>query len=218
MSVSIELITIYKKALEHFGPRGWWPGDTDFEICVGAILTQSVSWKNVSKAITCLKTNGLLDIWEMHVCENETLEKCIIPTMYYRMKARKLKAFVKHIIEKYDGNLQKMWDKEMQLLRTELLNIYGIGPETADSIILYASRKAIFVVDAYTKRIFVRLGYFDETVSYEQMQQFFMQNLPIEEQLFNEYHALIVGVGNNFCSSKVPKCNVCPLNSIGCNK
>ncbi|PKM82660.1 MAG: endonuclease [Firmicutes bacterium HGW-Firmicutes-14] len=209
--IKTRLMEIYKKMFEHFGPRGWWPGDTDFEICVGAILTQSVSWKNVMKAINSLKASGLLDVSRMYSCSNETLEKHIIPTMYYRMKAKKLKAFAGNIVEKYNGNLRQMLSRPLEELREELLSIYGIGPETADSIILYAAGKPVFVVDAYTRRIFSRLGIFREDVAYDEMQRYFMRHLPHDVQLFNEFHALIAGTGNKYCGNKKPKCSRCPV-------
>ncbi len=206
-----DLMHIYDRMLEHFGPRGWWPGETVFEVCVGAILTQSVSWKNVTKAIDNLKKAGLLELEAMYRASDEEIEQCIIPTMYYRMKTKKLKAFVNHVMEKYNGDLDKMFSKDTDSLRTELLGIYGIGPETADSIILYAAEKPVFVVDAYTRRIFSRLGIFEENVTYDQMQKYFMSRISPEAPLYNEYHALVTGIGNRFCSNKRPKCRECPL-------
>lgn len=209
-----KLMDIYKLMFSHFGPRGWWPGNSLFEICIGAILTQSVSWKNVAKAIDNLKNAGLLDLYAMYESPIEEIEKCIVPTLYFRMKARKLKAFVKHVVENYQGSLEMMFQKSLPRLREELLGIYGIGPETADSIILYAAEKPIFVVDAYTRRIFSRLGLFTDDFTYDQMQHFFMKHLKPDVQFFNEYHAQIVGVGNQFCSNKKPKCGDCPVSSL----
>lgn len=209
-----QLKMIFESMLKHFGPRNWWPADTSFEVIVGAILTQSVAWRNVSKAIDNLKSAGLMHIEAMYFANIEDIEKHIIPTLYWRMKARKLKAFVNHIMDNYHGDLQGFLTKDQQELREELLGLYGIGPETADSILLYAANKPIFVVDAYTKRIFSRLGFFEADISYADMQKFFMQNLDAEVPLFNEFHALIVGVGNNFCSNKRPSCHNCPINSI----
>lgn len=209
-----KLMDIYELMFSHFGPRGWWPGDSQFEVCVGAILTQSVSWKNVSKAIENLNKAGLLDHYAIYESPIEEIEKCIVPTLYFRMKARKLKAFVKHVVENYQGSLEMMFQKSLPKLREELLGIYGIGPETADSIILYAAEKPIFVVDAYTRRIFSRLGLFTEDYTYDQMQQFFMTHLKPDVQFYNEYHAQIVGVGNRFCSNKKPKCSDCPVGSL----
>ncbi len=207
----LNLMDLYESMLKSFGSRGWWPGETKFEICVGAILTQSVSWKNVAKAITNLKNAGLLDLHAMYESPQEEIEKCIVPTLYFRMKARKLKAFVNHVVKNYNGNLQLMLEKPLQELREELLGIYGIGQETADSIVLYAAEKPIFVVDAYTKRIFSRIGLFSEAITYNQMQEYFMSRLKPDVPLYNEYHALIVGVGNRFCSNKNPKCLECPV-------
>lgn len=205
------LMSIYDRMYDHFGPRGWWPGETLFEICVGAILTQSVSWKNVTKAITNLRNVGLLNLNSMYHCSLEDLERCIIPTLYFRMKAKKLKAFVNHVIENYNGDLKSMLSQEISYLRQELLGMYGIGPETADSILLYAAEKPIFVVDAYTRRIFSRIGFWDEDITYSEMQKFFMNHLSRDFSFFNEYHALIVGVGNKFCSNKKPRCDECPV-------
>ncbi len=204
------LMEIYCKMYEHFGPRGWWPGETDFEICVGAILTQSVAWRNVERAINNLKEKGLCTLRGMYNSTLEELERCIVPTMYYRMKAKKLKCFVNHVVENY-GSLRPMFDKNLPELRNELLGIYGIGHETADSIILYAAEKPIFVVDAYTKRIFSRLGYFEENASYDLMQRYFMEHLPPDTRLYNEYHALIVAVGNNYCRIRQARCPECPI-------
>lgn len=206
-----KLMDIYELMFSHFGARGWWPGDSLFEICIGAILTQSVSWKNVAKAIGNLRDAGLLDLYAIYESPIEEIEKRIVPTLYYRMKARKLKAFSKHVVENYQGNLQLMFHRNLPELREELLGIYGIGPETADSIILYAAEKPIFVVDAYTRRIFSRLGLFPEDYTYDQMQQFFMKHLKPDVQFYNEYHAQIVGVGNQFCGNKKPKCGECPI-------
>lgn len=209
--INLKLMGIYDNMLKFFNPRGWWPGETKFEICVGAILTQSVSWKNVAKAITNLKNVGLLDLDAMHESPQEEIEKCIVPTLYFRMKARKLKEFVTHVIENYDGNLQLLLERPLKELREELLGIYGIGQETADSILLYAAEKPVFVVDAYTKRVFSRIGLFSEKITYNQMQEYFMSRLQPDVPFFNEYHALIVGVGNTFCSNKNPKCRECPV-------
>lgn len=209
-----KLHVIFDKMFGHFGHRGWWPGDSEFEICVGAILTQSVSWKNVAKAIDNLKNAGLLELDKMYRADPEAIEKCIIPTLYYRQKTKKLKAFVNNITENYAGSLSAFLGKDLDELRKELLRLHGIGPETADSIILYAANQPVFVVDAYTRRIFVRLGLFKDDITYSEMQEFFMRHLTPDLQFYNEYHALIVGVGNRFCSHKKPKCAECPLTGL----
>ena len=212
--ITEKLQLLYDKMFGHFGHRRWWPGDSNFEICVGAILTQSVSWKNVAKAIENLKNAGLLELDKMYQADPEAIENCIIPTLYYRQKAKKLKAFVNHVTENYAGNLSAFLGKDQGELREELLNLHGIGPETADSIILYAANKPVFVVDAYTRRIFARLGLFKDDISYAEMQGFFIRHLTPDVQFYNEYHALIVGVGNRFCSNKKPKCAECPLTGL----
>lgn len=206
-----QLMRYYEKMLEHFGPRGWWPGETTLEICIGAILTQSVSWKNVAKALQNLKNKGLLDIDQLYQSPIEQIEQCIHPTLYYRMKAKKIKAFINHMVHHHEGCFEHLFGQSINQLREELLGIYGIGQETADSMILYAAEKPIFVVDAYTRRIFSRIGLFAEDITYHEMQQFFMNHLEADTPLYNEYHALIVGVGNGFCANKKPKCTFCPL-------
>lgn len=202
---------IYNLLFAHFGPRNWWPAESDLEIIVGAILTQNVSWKNTATAIENLKEKGLLSIEGIKNVPLEELARAIKSTRYHTVKAKKLKAFVTFLEEKHQGSLEKLFDQPLELLRRELLSVYGIGEETADSIILYAGRKPIFVVDAYTKRIFQRLGVFPAKISYKEMQEYFQENLPREVQLYNEYHALIVGLGNKFCSNQKPRCTDCPL-------
>jgi endonuclease-3 related protein len=180
-------------------------------VVVGAILTQSVAWRNVEKAIANLKGKGLLSVRGLQEASVTELEEAIVPTLYYRMKARKLKAFMEHLVTAYDGSLENMFSRPLSSLRPEVLSLYGIGPETADSILLYAGSYPVFVVDAYTRRIFSRLGFVSETATYEDMQRFFMTHLPAEIQLYNEYHAQIVALGNQVCLGRKPKCFACPL-------
>ncbi|WP_296971369.1 endonuclease III domain-containing protein [Tepidanaerobacter sp. EBM-38] len=205
------LVKIYDKLLEAFGPQHWWPADDDFEIIVGAILTQSVSWKNVEKAIDNLKAEGLLSLDAVLAVDKDKLAALIKSTMYYNQKALKLKNFCRYIKQNYGGDIYSLFEKSIPNMRAELLSIKGIGPETADSIILYAAEKPIFVVDAYTRRIFSRLGFLPDDVKYSQMQDFFMSNLPSDVNLFNEYHALIVRLGKDYCKNKKPLCNECPV-------
>lgn len=205
------LVKIYDKLLEAFGPQHWWPADDDFEIIVGAILTQSVSWKNVEKAIDNLKAEGLLSLDAVLAVDKDKLAALIKSTMYYNQKALKLKNFCRYIKQNYGGDIYSLFEKSIPNMRAELLSIKGIGPETADSIILYAAAKPIFVVDAYTRRIFSRLGFLPDDVKYSQMQDFFMSNLPSDVNLFNEYHALIVRLGKDYCKNKKPLCNECPV-------
>lgn len=209
-----KLMDIYRLMYGHFGPRHWWPAETDFEVVVGAILTQFVAWKNVEIAISNLKNEGILSVDGICGTDDEKLEELIRCTRFYKQKRRKLKEFCLHLKNRYNGSLEKIFSRELYTLRNELLSLYGIGEETADSIILYAARKPIFVVDAYTRRIFSRLGVFSCDIIYKDMQKFFMDNLPHDVGLFNEYHALIDGIGNHYCQERKPLCGQCPLNKL----
>lgn len=211
--IADKLLKIYDLMLKTFGPQHWWPAQEDFEVVVGAILTQSVSWKNVEKAIENLKTENLLSLDGILTTEKEKLGGLIRSTMYYNQKSDKLRRFCHYIQENYHGNIKKLFEKGVYEMRQELLGIKGIGPETADSIILYAAHKPIFVVDAYTRRIFSRVGLFSEDVKYQEMQDLFMDNLPTDVKLFNEYHALIVKLGKDYCKKTKPFCKKCPINS-----
>lgn len=204
------LLGIYKKLYEKFGPRHWWPGETDFEIIVGAILTQNTAWGNVEKAIGNLKRKRLLTPRKLHNLDARVLAALIRPSGYYNIKTKRLKAFLKFLFKEYNGSLKLMFSRKLRDLRKELLGVYGIGPETADSILLYAANKPIFVVDAYTKRIFSRYNLISPSATYDDAQWFFMKNLPRRVRLFNEYHALIVELGKNICKTK-PRCGICPL-------
>lgn len=216
-----QLLHIYGKLNSYFGPRNWWPGETRLEIIIGAILTQSVAWRNVEKAIDNLKEYDWLGskeetyyIQRIQVVSFETLGELIRPTRYFNQKAKKIKAFISHLTENYQGNIDLMFQKSLAELRKELLAIWGIGEETADSIILYAAAKPIFVVDAYTKRIYNRIGLFKEDITYREMQVFFMSHLSEDLYLFNQYHAIIDGLGNRICLAKKPLCADCPINSL----
>ena len=204
---------IYRKLYKAYGPRHWWPGETPFEVMVGAILTQNTSWKNVEKAIDRLKENGLLNSTKIRRLRRNQLASLIRSSGYYRIKAERLKAFVNFLFEHYDGNLNRMRKEEIKTLREKLLRVKGIGPETADSILLYGLQKPIFVADAYTNRILSRLGIVSEKASYEAIQNLFMNHLPHDEKLFNEYHALLVHLGKNVCK-KNPECDRCPIKGI----
>ncbi|OGC23138.1 hypothetical protein A2291_00455 [candidate division WOR-1 bacterium RIFOXYB2_FULL_42_35] len=201
--------TIYKTLLKTFGPQRWWPAETPFEVIVGAILTQSTNWTNVEKAIRNLKRQKLLTLREMSKVKSVKLQKAIRPSGYFRAKAKKLKAFVGHLQQQHKEKLKSLFDQPISQLRVELLSIHGIGPETADSIILYAANKPSFVVDAYTKRIGQRVGLFEFT-KYDQIQRFFEDNLPKRLKIYNEFHALIVKLGKDYCQPK-PRCENCPL-------
>jgi len=207
------LIKIYKRLYEVYGPRHWWPGETPFEVMVGAILTQNTSWKNVEKAIRNLKARKVLHVRGIHQLKRSQLASLVRSSGYFRIKADRLKTFVNFLFENYSGNLGKMRKEGLNILRQKLLGIKGIGPETADSILLYGLQKPIFVVDAYTKRILSRHGIISEKASYEEVHRLFMEHLPHDERLFNEYHALLVHLGKTLCK-KTPRCDLCPLRGI----
>jgi endonuclease-3 related protein len=211
------LIRIYKMLREHFGPGNWWPGETPFEVMVGAILTQSAAWTNVEKAISNLKDADALDPYAISKMDIRKLRRLIRPCGYYNQKAKKLKAFIRfYLAEPLCGSPERMARIPPEDMREQLLNINGIGPETADSIMLYALEKPVFVVDAYTRRIFYRLGFTRERATYDEIQEFFMRNLPEEIELYNDYHAQIVNLGKEYCRKK-PRCDACPLSDI-CRK
>jgi endonuclease-3 related protein len=205
-------IEIYGLLHARFGPQHWWPQSNGaFEIVVGAILTQNTAWANVEKAIANLKRARLLTPDALHRVPTARLARLIRPSGYFNLKAKKLKAFAQFLFAKHGGRLSHLFRLDTARLREELLAVYGIGPETADSIILYAARQPIFVVDAYTRRIFARLGLARDDATYAELQRLFMENLGRDEQLFNEYHALFVALGKNICKKRAPCCAECPL-------
>jgi len=209
------LITIYNRLYKAYGPRNWWPGETSFEVMVGAILTQNTSWRNVEKAIQKLKGKRVLNPEGIYHLKRSQLASLVKSSGYYRIKADRLKSFMDFLFKEYDGDLKRMKREGLAELRKKLLGVKGIGPETADSILLYGLKKPIFVVDAYTKRVLSRHGVILEKASYEEIQKLFMDHLSLDEKLFNEYHALFVQVGKMVCK-KTPRCDVCPLNGVRC--
>lgn len=209
--LSTSLKKTYKKLFTAFGHQHWWPGDTPFEVIVGAILTQNTAWTNVEKAIHNLRKAKLLNPKRLHNLSQAELAQHIRPAGYFNIKAKRLKYFLNYLFDDYGGNLKKMFKKRTDALRRELLQVNGIGPETADSILLYAGNHPIFVIDAYTKRIFSRHGIIPADADYHDVQELFMRNLPHDVKLFNEYHALIVKTGKDFCRTKKPLCSKCPL-------
>ena len=204
-----KLLKIYSLLYKQFGPQHWWPGSSPFEVIIGAILTQSANWSNVELAIANLKREKVLSPRALYKIKTIKLQQLIRPSGYFRAKTKKVKAFVKHLVENYNGSLKKMFNKSIPELREELLAIHGIGPETADSIVCYAALKPTFVVDAYTKRIGNRIGLFKLNEYYD-IKDFFEQNLPKQYKLLNEYHALIVALGKYHCKPK-PVCQNCPV-------
>jgi len=202
------LLHIYDLLLAEYGLQHWWPADSPFEVCVGAILTQSAAWVNVEKAIDNLKQADALTPAALRNIATDELAALLYPCGYYNTKAKKLKTFVVHLSQCYDDDLDKMFDQQIDNLRTELLSIHGVGDETADSMILYAAEKPIFVIDTYTRRIFSRLGFEQASADYTDFQAMFMTNLPSDTELFNRYHALLVNHGKNVCK-KIPLCQKC---------
>jgi len=211
--ISEQLTEIYELAFERFGPQHWWPGETQFEIITGAILTQNTSWANVEKAIANLKSADRLTPEKLHHLDLSQLAALIRPAGYYNIKAKRLKNFVDWLFDNYDGKLTNLESVDTDRLRAELLAIKGIGPETADSILLYAFDRAVFVVDAYTARIACRHGLIEPDADYEQLRDLFQSNLPQDTGLFNEYHALLVRLGKEFCRPKA-NCPPCPLGKL----
>ncbi len=205
---------IYEILLDYFGQQGWWPGDTPFEIMVGAVLTQNTNWINVSKAIDNLKKENLLSFDKLHALPVEALAEKIKPAGYFNLKAARLKNLLNFIAQEYNGCLEDMLSMDMHSLREEILTVKGIGPETADSILLYAGSKPVFVVDTYTHRVFVRHNIIAEEDGYYEIQEYFALSLPEDVALFNEYHALIVRLGKEFCKKSKPLCSQCPLKEL----
>lgn len=201
----------YRVLSEAMGPMSWWPGRTRFEVIVGAILTQNTAWTNVERALANLRRSGLLSPKAIEEFPEPKLALLIRPSGYFRQKAKKLKAFVHFLRKQYDGSLTKMFRTPTQDLRSRLLSVHGIGWETADSILLYAGKHAIFVVDAYTHRIMERHGLSDGRGDYEGTRALFENNLPRAVQIYNEFHALLVNVGKNWCRPREPRCSECPL-------
>ncbi len=206
-----QLQEMYERLYGHFGAQDWWPGETPFEVMVGAILTQNTNWKNVERAIDNLKRAGILSLAAMSELPLELLAEYIRPAGYYNIKAVRLQNFFTLLNEQWDGDLEFFLSQSRDTLREQLLSVKGIGPETADSMVLYAAHLPIFVVDAYTHRILTRHELIDESFDYHAIQELFMDNLEEDPRLFNEYHALIVQVGKECCKKSKPACADCPL-------
>jgi endonuclease-3 related protein len=227
------LLEVYRRLLRRYGPQGWWPGDGAFEVCVGAILTQNTAWGNVEKAMPRLTEAGVLSVGGLHWLPEAELAELIRSSGYFNTKARKLKAFVGHLYERYHGDLAALLARRpTEALREELLSIHGIGEETADDILLYAAGRPSFVVDAYTRRIVDRLGLRPSVVhpeparpelvegrrrqrdTYQAYRTLFMDALPADTALYNEYHALLVRLGKEVCRKQEPYCGGCPLQGV----
>lgn len=204
------LLEIYDRLYAALGPQGWWPGNGPFEVMVGAILTQNTAWGNVEKALANLRAAGCLNPKALFGIREDRLARLIKPSGYFRIKARRLKSFMRFFFRHYGGDPRRLMCEDPHRLRRDLLGVKGIGPETADSILLYAGSHPWFVVDAYTRRIFSRHQLVPPDVPYETLQDFFMDNLPRDVPLYNEYHALLVRLGKDWCR-KTPRCEECPL-------
>lgn len=210
-----KLEEIFQRLFAFFGPQHWWPGETPFEVAVGAILTQNTNWGNVEKAIANLKREGALDPASIHEMPVARLASLIRPSGYFNVKARRLKAFMDFLMDGHSGSMGRMKRRSAASLRESLLAVDGIGPETADSIILYALGKPVFVIDAYTRRVLSRHGLMDHGEPYGRFQEAFHSCYGTggNAAFFNEYHALFVAVGKRFCRRR-PLCAACPLNGV----
>ena len=205
-----KLMSFYHILLDHYGPQNWWPGDSPFEVMVGAVLTQNTNWSNVEKAINNLKTANVLTPAKINQLSPEKLAELIKPAGYFNLKSRRLKNLVHWFCTQYEASPQLLANLSIGRLREELLSINGIGRETADSIILYALEKPTFVVDTYTYRVLLRHGCIDSDSDYEQIKDYCQSHLPDNVSLYNELHAVIVRVGKEHCRPR-PRCQGCPL-------
>ncbi|MCB2217519.1 endonuclease III domain-containing protein [Desulfofustis glycolicus] len=211
MTTRRRLQDIYDRLFEHFGPQRWWPAESAFEVMVGAVLTQNTNWRNVTVAIDRLREGDFLRFERLAALAEAELAEMIRPSGYFNVKARRLLNLLRMIGELYDGEPERMLTDEIETARARLLAVTGIGEETADSILLYAGNQPVFVVDAYTYRICSRHQLIDEECDYRRLQEVFMDNLPRDAALFNEYHALLVMAGKHYCKKKTPLCERCPL-------
>jgi len=208
-----KLALMYKKLYSSFGTQHWWPGETPFEVAVGAIMTQNTNWSNVEKAIANLKKDRVLRPKALHNMTHARLASLIRPAGYFNIKAKRLKNFISFLINEYNGSMSRMAKEDMGSIREKLLSVNGIGPETADSIMLYALEKPVFVIDAYTKRVLSRHNILDDNASYDVFQGLFHSKLRENISLFNEYHALFVRLAKEYCRTK-PLCAGCPLEGM----
>jgi len=209
--MKITLTQLYERLFDEFGPQHWWPGRSPLEVMIGAVLVQNTAWSNVRHAIENLRDADLIDVHALYAVSTAELEELIRPAGYFRVKTRRLRALLAYLVEQYDGSLERMFTTALDTLREELLAVHGIGPETADSILLYAGELPAFVVDTYTHRVLARHGWIGFGADYHAIQDYFVQGLPEEVPLYNEFHALFVRLGKDFCRKSRPKCDVCPL-------
>lgn len=201
---------LYRRLFAAFGPQGWWPGDTPFEVAVGAILTQNTNWQNVTRVLENLKARGLLDPFRLYEMSPAELAALLRPAGYYNVKAQRLHHFLAFLLQRTGGSMARLAKEPLEVMRPALLQVKGIGPETADSILLYALNKPTFVVDAYTLRVLSRHALVPERLPYEELRRLFMAHLPPEVHLYQEFHALLVRLGKEFCRPR-PRCAGCPV-------
>lgn len=213
MELKAPLVDVYQTLLSAWGPQHWWPGRTRFEVIVGAILTQNTAWINVERAIQRLRQERALTPQHLHEVDLKTLAEWIRPAGYYNVKARRLRAFTQMLFDSFDGKLDRLFALPQDHLRTTLLQVNGIGRETADSIILYAAGQPQFVIDAYTRRILERHEWADAKADYDELADLFTRSIPVDMQMYNEFHALIVRLGKDYCRPR-PRCESCPLQSF----
>ena len=212
-SLSRTLAKIYSILLRTYGPQHWWPGETSFEIMVGAVLTQNTNWTNVSKAIANLKKADLLAPQKILKNKNKIFQ-LVRPSGFFRLKGQRLVTFCQYYVDQYNADTKQMKKRNLKSLRGELINVKGIGRETADSILLYALGRPVFVVDAYTRRIFSRHGYFNYNDPYDEIRSLFERNLPRKVSIYNEFHAQLVMLGKSKCKKNDPLCSTCALQDI----
>ncbi|MHC4180414.1 MAG: endonuclease III domain-containing protein [Planctomycetota bacterium] len=211
LAMTTILKKVYQRLFDALGPQHWWPGDSPFEVMVGAVLVQNTNWQNVKKAIDNLQQADLLDPHALYEVPTDELEELIRPSGYFRIKARRLHNLLEFFVGRYDGSIEAMFGTDLASLREELLGVGGIGPETADSILLYAGGLAVFVIDTYTHRVLARHGWIGFDADYHAIQDYFQGSLPEDPALYNEYHALLVRLGKDYCRKSSPRCEQCPL-------
>ncbi len=211
MAGKLDPLAAYHALYARFGPQRWWPAETPLEVCLGAVLTQNTNWRNVERALTALRGETGLDFANLLALPEDELARLIHPTGYYKQKAARLRLLLEWLDGRCGGDLARLEPVPTGVLRRELLDIRGIGPETADSILLYALGRPVFVVDAYTRRVAARHGWVKPRGTYDDLAALFTDRLPRDVSLFNEFHALIVRLAKDFCSKRNPRCHPCPL-------
>lgn len=212
--MSSHLSNVYSLLFNAFGPQRWWPGENRFEMMIGAMLAQNTSWRNVERAIDNLRQADLIEPHALYAVPLAELEELLRPAGYFRIKAKRLRSLLEFLMEHYDGSLDAMFETPLAELRQQLLDVHGVGPETADSILLYAGHLPSFVVDTYTHRIFARHGWIGFDADYQQIQDYVQDELPADVPLYNEFHALLVRVGKDYCRKGKPLCAECPLQKL----